>query len=509
MQLEDRIAELAKKYLPLAEEWLKEAIRIPIDTIAENPNVGMSNGEEPRLQYLKSQIIKHKCVFNPEDVFFDEFGDLVWYVEDKEDSIPSAEKKVIYFDGHTDTVNPLQEQWHKTLGDGIDPFLGLTDPSKCCYETLKQNIGWCPKKEQWKNVIWGRGSADQLAGVISQMMATKICIELKSEGALHGVIIRSVGTVCEEDNDGAGPLYYIRKNIPGKGPEFVPDVIVITEGTGDSTRSALGIYRGQRGRMQIEVEVIGLSAHGSMPHKGLNPLEWGAKILTQATEQAEKPDAFLDHPFLGKGTRTASWCQLDTPSDCAVPQRFVFRFDRRMTVGETPDACLAAIADLPACEEARKAGLTVNVRVPTYDKDSWKGYCPHNQQIYMGWETPEDHPAIKAAVNAYSGSVGKHITDEELADMDGYLRKEPFVGRWIFSTDGVGVPLPVDQDLFKVPESKKWISQGGYTYPAMVGLGAGTEQNTHKIGECIHRIELEKACAWLARFPSSYVEACK
>eukprot|EP00766_Chilomastix_caulleryi_P001987 gnl/Chilomastix_caulleri/296.p1 GENE.gnl/Chilomastix_caulleri/296~~gnl/Chilomastix_caulleri/296.p1 ORF type:complete len:342 (+),score=139.78 gnl/Chilomastix_caulleri/296:212-1237(+) len=341
------------------------------------------------------------------------------------------------------------------------------------------------------------------------MMATKICIELKAEGALHGIIIRSVGTVCEEDNDGAGPLYYIRKNIPGKGPEFVPDVIVITEGTGDATRSALGIYRGQRGRMQIEVEVIGLSAHGSMPHKGLNPLEWGARILTQATEQAEQADAFLDHSFLGKGTRTASWCQLDTPSDCAVPQRFVFRFDRRMTVGETPDACLAVIAGLPACESARKAGLTVNVTVPTYDKDSWKGYCPHNKQIYMGWETPAEHPAVKASVDAYSGSVGKHITDEELEAMEGYLRKEPFVGRWIFSTDGVGVPLPIGHGLFDVPESKKWISQGGYTYPAMIGLGAGTEQNTHKIGECIHRIELEKACAWLARFPSSYFEATK
>eukprot|EP00766_Chilomastix_caulleryi_P004119 gnl/Chilomastix_caulleri/5278.p1 GENE.gnl/Chilomastix_caulleri/5278~~gnl/Chilomastix_caulleri/5278.p1 ORF type:complete len:65 (+),score=20.84 gnl/Chilomastix_caulleri/5278:33-227(+) len=47
-----------------------------------------------------------------------------------------------------------------------------------------------------------------------------------------------------------------------------------------------------------------------------------------------------------------------------------------------------------------KAGLTVNVTVPTYDKDSWKGYCPHNKQIYMGWETPAEHPAVKASVDA-------------------------------------------------------------------------------------------------------------
>ena len=63
-----------------------------------------------------------------------------------------------------------------------------------------------------------------------------------------------------------------------------PDLIVLTEGTGDSTRSALGIYRAQRGRMQIEVAVRGVSCHGSMPYMGKNPLEWGAKILVEATQ---------------------------------------------------------------------------------------------------------------------------------------------------------------------------------------------------------------------------------
>ena len=44
---------------------------------------------------------------------------------------------------------------------------------------------------------------------------------------------------------------------------------------------ALGIYRGQRGRMQIEVTVTGRSCHGSMPSEGLNPLEFGAAILDE------------------------------------------------------------------------------------------------------------------------------------------------------------------------------------------------------------------------------------
>ena len=73
--------------------------------------------------------------------------------------------------------------------------------------------------------------------------------------------------------------------------------------------------------MQIEVTVTGRSCHGSMPWEGLNPFEFGGAILKEAAENYEKRDGFLDDPFLGHGTRTASWARLDTPSDCAVPER--------------------------------------------------------------------------------------------------------------------------------------------------------------------------------------------
>lgn len=160
----------------------------------------------------------------------------------------------------------------------------MLDPKKIDREQLKQNLGWVPKESEYENCIWGRGTADQLAGVISQMMATKVCIELIPEGGLKNVKIVSIATIQEEDNDGCGPLYYFKDQVIKNQKLPVPDLIVITEGTGDSTRSGLGIYRAQRGRMQIEVEVRGVSCHGSMPHMGKNPLEWAAKIICQATE---------------------------------------------------------------------------------------------------------------------------------------------------------------------------------------------------------------------------------
>ena len=181
---------------------------------------------------------------------------------------------------------------------------------------------------------------------------------------------------------------------PWPGRTALPDAIVLTEGTGDAVKGALGIYRGQRGRMQIEVTVTGRSAHGSMPAEGLNPLEFGSAILAEAAARHEQGQGFDDDPFLGRGTRTASWASLDTPSDCAVPARFTFRFDRRLTAGEHPEEARADIEGLAAVAAARAAGLDVAVTVPHYDRPTWRGHEPDNPQIYPGWVTPEDHPAV-------------------------------------------------------------------------------------------------------------------
>ncbi|MEZ4444993.1 MAG: peptidase dimerization domain-containing protein [Polyangiaceae bacterium] len=338
--------------------------------------------------------------------------------------------------------------------------------------------------------------------MICQMVATKILLELAGEGALDGVVVYGMGTVAEEDNDGGGPMYLLRSlGKPGAVP--APHVVVLTEGTGDAHKGALGIYRGQRGRMQIEVDVTGKSCHGSMPWEGLNPLEFGAAILVEARAQYEAGDTFADDAFLGAGSRTASWAKLDTPSDCAVPERFTFRFDRRLTSGEDPEAARRAVEDLPAVAKARAAGLTVAVRVPTYDEPTWRGHVLGNEAIYPGWTTPEDHPAIQAAVASYEAVVAPAVTEREDTRGGGSRSRRVRVDRWIFSTDGVGYQLPTDGEV-AVPEGRGWLVEGRFAHPPMLGFGPGIEQNTHKVGECVDSRELESVSAFLARFPSFF-----
>ena len=505
--LSERVAELSEFYLDLASEILREAIRIPADYVDRadddggDPRCGLSNHERQRLEFLKQAIVDIGAVRYAEDVSFDEYGNLVWFVTDPEDGIHPDDKKVVYFDGHTDTVQALRSTWREKLG-GIDAYDGLVDIDAVDREYLRSELGHVPPDDEWDHLIFGRGAADQLAGVVSQIVATKIALELAPEGALRGVIIRAYGTVCEEDNDGGGPMYLVKEVLPGATPHVIPDVVILTEGTGDAYKGALGIYRGQRGRMQIEVTVTGRSCHGSMPWEGLNPLEHGGAIIAEAARRYDERVGFLDDPFLGHGTRTASWSQLDTPSDCAVPDRFTFRFDRRLTVGEMPDAALADIDSFDAVNAARTAGLTVDIEVPVYDEVTWNGYTLGNDQVYMGWTTPADHPAIQTASAVYESVVAPNVT--ETSSDDGGLRKATRVDRWIFSTDGVGFPIPEDDSSIDVPTTKEWVSEVGFKHPAMFGFGAGIEQNTHKIGECVDTRELRLAIAFLARFPSAY-----
>jgi len=116
--------------------------------------------------------------------------------------------------------------------------------------------------------------------------------------------------------------------------------------------------------------------------------------------------------------------------------------------------------------------------------------------------TPEEHPAIQAAVSTYKGVISPHVKGQR--GEGGTIQAEPRVERWIFSTDGVGFPVPKEDTTIPVSATKQWVVSGAYKHPAMFGLGPGIEQNTHKIGECVDLRELQHAIAFLARFPSVF-----
>jgi hypothetical protein len=72
---------------------------------------------------------------------------------------------------------------------------------------------------------------------------------------------------------------------------------------------------------------------------------------------------------------------------------------------------------------ARAAGLRVDVTIPPYREKTWRGYLADNPQIYRGWLTPEEHPAIRAAVEAYRAVVTPHVEERAGGASAGALRQ--------------------------------------------------------------------------------------
>ena len=250
----------------------------------------------------------------------------------------------IAIDSHIDTVGIGNiNNWEK------DPYEG--------YET--------------DEIIYGRGGSDQEGGMASAVYGAKIMKDMNLIPAGYKIMV--VGSVQEEDCDGMCWQYIVNKYFPSKeDAQKNIEFVISTEPTDG------GIYRGHRGRMEIRVDVKGISCHGSAPERGDNAIYKMADILQDVRALNENdceegteikglckrldpkfnPDNYEDARFLGRGTCTTSEIFYTSPSRCAVSDSCSISIDRRMTAGETWDSCLQEIRDLP---NVKKYGEDVTV----------------------------------------------------------------------------------------------------------------------------------------------------
>ena len=280
---------------------------------------------------------------------------------------------VVAIDGHVDTVG---------VGDrstwGRDPYQG----------------------ELAESTIFGRGASDQEAGIAAAVHGARIAKEL---GLLDGIQLWVTGTVMEEDCDGLCWQYILREGI------LKPDVVVITEPTN------LNVYRGHRGRMEMEVRTQGRSCHGSAPERGVNAVYKMAPILADIERLNERLAEGAD-PFLGKGSVTISQVRSTSPSLCAVADSCTIHLDRRLTRGETLES---AVGQIEGLESVRQAGA--KVAVLDYAREAYTGLTYPTKKYYPTWVMDEDHRAVRAAVCAAEQVLGRR----------------PLVNKWTFSTNGV------------------------------------------------------------------------
>ena len=327
-------------------------------------------------------------------------------------------KTLIAYDAHIDTVGiGRKSNWT------FDPYAG--------YETETE--------------IGGRGASDQLGGIVSAAYGAKIMKDMGLLSDKYTVLV--TGTVQEEDCDGLCWQYICSED------KIKPEFVVITEPTDGN------ICRGQRGRMEIRVEVRGVSSHGSAPERGDNAIYKMADILQEVRELNNRLPA---DPFLGKGTVAVSEIFFNSPSRCAVADMCAISLDRRLTDGETYQMALEEIRNLKSC---RKYGADVTVY--TYERPSYTGMVYPTDCCFPTWVIPEDAPAAQAMIEAYRGIYG-----------------EPKVGKWTFSTNGVAI-------------------MGRCGIPC-IGFGPGKEAQAHAPDEKTWKEDLVRCAAVYAAVPTVY-----
>ena len=205
---------------------------------------------------------------------------------------------------------------------------------------------------------------DQKGGAAAMVTGGRILKEMGYDGAFS---VYFTFTVMEEDCDGLCWNYLIEQE------KLVPDYAVITEPTN------LGVYRGHRGRMEIEVYFKGRSAHGSAPERGDNAVY---KAGRAGLEGGRLNGRLAHDEFLGKGTVAATYV--------ASPVAFALRDSGWLhdPPGPPPDLGRDPRERRGEIEQVVEPGS--DVVVPVYERASHKGTTFPQDKYFPTWRLEGD-----------------------------------------------------------------------------------------------------------------------
>jgi len=391
--MNEKILKAAEKYRDELTEFMRDLVKTK----------SYSTEEREVIQRIKHEM--EKVGFD--EIIIDGMGNILGRV--------GSGKKIIAMDAHIDTVevgNP--EIWE------VDPF-----------EAVVKN-----------GVIYGRGASDQKAGMASMVYGVKLMKEL---GLMGDFTLYVTGTVMEEDCDGLCWQYIINEE------GLKPDYVVITEPTN------LNIYRGHRGRIELQIKTTGMSCHASAPERGVNAIYKMSRII----QEIEKlNDRLRKDPFLGKGTVAVTQIFFKSPSHNAVPDECTIQLDRRLTKGETREVVISELENV-----IKRAGEEAEIVELEYRRTSYTGLEYPTKKYFPTWVMDEDHEIVRKSVEAYRTVFGE----------------EPVVDKWTFSTNGVATA-----GMFGIPT---------------IGFGPGNEIHAHSPSDQVSIDHLVKAAAMYAYLP--------
>jgi putative selenium metabolism hydrolase len=348
-----------------------------------------------------------------DEVRFDKMGNILGRI--------GSGKKIIVMDSHIDTVGiGNREDWP------WDPFEGKIEDGR----------------------LFARGSCDEKGSTPGMVYGLALARDL---GLLEGWTAYYFGNM-EEWCDGIAPNTFVEID-----PGIRPDFAVIGEPTN------LNVYRGHKGRVEMQIVAQGRSAHAASNHLGDNAIY---KLLPVIEGIRDMEPQLGSHDFLGGGKITASDMLVETPSINAVPDKATVLIDRRLTFGEDKDQAIEQVRNLIP-ENERK-----NIRVEElyYDEPSYTGFRFPVDKYFPAWVLEDDHPLVRAGQNTRA-DLGMEATE---------------TGKWDFSTNGI-----------------YWMGKAGIP---SIGFGPGDEREAHTMHESVPLNEVVQATEFYALLPSLIIQ---
>lgn len=219
-------------------------------------------------------------------------------------------------------------------------------------------------------VMWGRGTTDMKGALAALVGAVS---DVRAQGFAGHVIYTAV--ILEEPGGGAGT----REATGSLGRR--PDIAI----SGEPTDFQIGL--GHRGKVELELETRGKTAHSSIPHTGINAL-----LLMNAFLNAWPELPMPEHPVAGTCTSAITNISVSPGRLAVVPDRCRLHFDVRFLPGESHERPVADVRAL--CERLR-------ARVPHFDYEL-------RQRIVMpSYLMPLDHPAVDLLSDIVAAETGR------------------------------------------------------------------------------------------------------
>ena len=282
-------------------------------------------------------------------------------------SVGGSEGRSLLLAGHLDTVATQDWSQHWKGTERADPFGAHVIDGE----------------------IWGRGVADQKAG---------ICAIVEAVSAVRRAGLRPAGNVsvlfvCDEESGqpGSGVSAGIRAAVQGRsGPVPSADFAIYTE----PTTSA--IYTAQMGFLIADITLTGVSAYFGRPELGVDALRAGHSLLAQLWECSDGlRESVPSHELLGEAFLLVT--SVSSGGNIAVPGRFDLSLIRKLLPGESLDDAAEQIRSI-AVGAAAAHGVDCAVEFNAA-RDHPVGGTP--DEIGAG------HPGVRALADSIEAVTGE------------------------------------------------------------------------------------------------------